>query len=323
MRRALIVSNRPEVITTVSETLRYMGWRGDVQVVCSEEEMERSLDGSPADLLIADWRAFGGEEGASALHVSSPTDDGIEGGGRAAGWPTGEVPAVGASRRARERITSLLEHRLRAPLTFVLGYADVLDGQIDGPHRQMAQSILRYATRLREVIEDLTPLLEWVVARSPDAAQPVDLVRVALEVVSSLVIRAVEKGQTFVFVPPPEPVFVTADRWGIGASLALLVGRLVKWTPPGARLCIRVEGDGEEGVITISGEGETPESVEREDVDLGMVRAMVEAMGGYVDVAVTPNDGISLRLAFPAICGVGMMIKGSEEDGGQAHPYRR
>ena len=214
-----------------------------------------------------------------------------------------EKPRIGDGVQwVRDQVASLFGHSLRTPLTFILGYADLLAQQVDGPHRRMAHSILGHAMQMREVLEDLTSLLEWGLNRLPDRPRLVDLHRVAAEVVSSLAMRAAEKEQAFDVALSPSPVYVFSDEWGIGVLLALLTGHLIKRAPRGTRLRLRVEREEGRGVVALEGEGGASREGTHDGIGLDCMRTMAEALGGCLDVRTTAGDTLCFRLTFPLAC---------------------
>gem|GEM_PF-5667456 len=325
------------MITSLNEALQWAGQDCRIYVARTKDEAMDLLNGSQVNLLIADLRptdtsrrAQESRSRASVLHTSPSAGERIPR-GEGNEVATEEIHAAIDGRQARQQVASLIGHHLRVPLTFILGYASVATQQIDRSTSQMIHSIVRHAMQLRKVLDDLTPLLEWCLARLPASSYPVDLRHLVAEVVSSLAVRAAERDQVFDFTSGSRPVLVAVDEWGVGTLLTLLLGHLIRRLPEGARLRLHVDRGESGGVVTIEGSEGIRQNEEFEGVSLDTVQAMAEALGGGLDVGPMKSDGVRFVLTFPlqiqARRPSPVEVRGSVEtrgsrDGGQACPHR-
>ncbi|HLY37390.1 MAG TPA: ATP-binding protein [Candidatus Binatia bacterium] len=206
--------------------------------------------------------------------------------------------------RAKDAFLATVSHELRAPLTPILAWADMLhDGALGGEQTVTAlRAIKRNARAQARLIDDLLDVSrivsgEWRVALRPVAVAPV--VSAALEVVRPV---ADAKGVALVSELPADPVMVRADPERLQQVVWNLVSNGVKFTPRGGRVVVTLAESGQAARITVhdTGEGISPEFVPyvfepfrqadgsstRRHGGLGLglaiVRALVERHGGTV-----------------------------------------
>jgi signal transduction histidine kinase len=134
------------------------------------------------------------------------------------------------------------------------------------------------------------------------------------------------KGVTLSFAPPvasgssrsADDIVVTADRTRLEQVAANLIDNAVKYTPPGGRVEVTVERDGNRALLRVRDTGagipadELPciwDRLFRGDqsraerglgLGLSLVKAIVEAHGGTVEVESEPGRGSTFTVALPA-----------------------
>lgn len=232
--------------------------------------------------------------------LCSSTDGGEQTGeGRC---PPEGTPAVTAGRQVRAQVASLIGHIFRVPLTFILAYSAIAlessdTQQANGVDCRMIRSIHRHAARLREVVDELTPLLEWSLSRLPDQPSSFDLRLVVGEVAFSMGGWAAERGQIIDCTLSSQPVDVVVDEWGAGALLTLVLCYLSKQLSGGERLRIQVDRQDELGMVVIEADGGPLRMEDHEGIDMDALRSLAAAIGGRLDVAT--GDEVRLLIAFP------------------------
>ncbi len=113
-------------------------------------------------------------------------------------------------------------------------------------------------------------------------------------------------------------VVVSGDRTRLEQVAANLIDNAVKYTPPGGRVDVSVGRDGAQAVVRVrdTGPGIPPDEVSRIwdrlfrgdtsrterglGLGLSLVKAVVEAHGGSVDVEATGPTGTTFRVTLPA-----------------------
>jgi two-component system, OmpR family, sensor kinase len=206
-------------------------------------------------------------------------------------------------------------HELRTPLTSILANLELLESELDGERREMAESALRSSRRMRRLVADLLLLARADAGRAVPAS-PVDLSAVARE-------AAAEAGALSsdhpVSLDLPAPVTVN----GVADDLHRLAGNLVEnallHTPPGTPVTVSVQRDGGAAVLEVADRGPgVPESL-RERVferfasgagdgaggrgsglGLAIVKAVADAHGGSVALSAADGGGARFTVRLPA-----------------------
>src|SRR6185503_6389944 len=115
----------------------------------------------------------------------------------------------------------------------------------------------------------------------------------------------------------PEDVVVTADRPRLEQVAANLIDNAVKYTPPGGRVDVDVRRAGDRAILRVRDDGpgipadELPRIFDRLfrgdtsrterglGLGLSLVKAIVEAHGGTVDVVSEPGQGSVFTVSLP------------------------
>lgn len=237
-----------------------------------------------------------------------------------------EERAKDAERLDRER-TELLEtiaHELRTPITAAMGNVDFAARSIDRGH---FETIPTYLGSAKEALQRLSRLSSHLVAAA--SGSPIDLEytpqslgRLVAQAASWADLAAQQKQLTLVHETPD-----VGDQQFVGNADALLtiIGNLlsnaIRYTPAGGRVSIRHGFTADKAWVEVqdTGIGMTPEvvsrifekffratearSLEHEGLGLGLtlVRRLVQARGGEVDVSSAPGKGSTFRVSFPPI----------------------
>lgn len=215
-----------------------------------------------------------------------------------------------ADARQREFFLSI-SHELRTPLTAIQGYAEAIeDGTISGgKHKEAAQVIVSEAKRLTRLVSDVLDLARIDVSRFEVSMEVVD-VSIVLQAVRSSFVRSAEDAGIDLEVKSPGGS-LHGDQDRVIQVLSNLVENALRYTPVGGRIVLSSkQADGWVQIkVTDGGVGFEPEDLGRafdrqylwqkyrgvRDVGTGLglaiSRELVEAMGGSVEAANSPNGG--------------------------------
>jgi two-component system OmpR family sensor kinase len=216
--------------------------------------------------------------------------------------------------RQREFVADA-SHELRTPLTSILANLELLEAELDGEGREIAESALRSSRRMRRLVGDLLLLARADAGREAPAV-PVDLTEVARE-------AATEAGALSsdhpVSLDLPGRVIVQ----GVADDLHRLAGNLVEnallHTPAGTPVTLSVRREGGSAVLEVADRGPgVPEEL-RERVferfasgggdgartrgsglGLAIVRAVADAHGGRVELSRADGGGARFVVTLPA-----------------------
>jgi signal transduction histidine kinase len=336
-RHILIVNGEPEITFLLSGALERSNRNYCISTAHSGAEALEVFKRSPVDLLVTDQWApeSGGLELISWAREYSPQTltvliaadgcGGIEAKARRLGvnhcltkpfdahrfvetvqnalHSSGKGPALANEPQTRELLASLVFHELRTPLTHVMGYAEFLAEQSQGPHREWVQTIQRCTRRMREVLDDVTLMAEWSLRWAAGHTQPTNLHHVLEVVVAQLTALVMEKRQTLWLAPTSEPIWLTTDAWLLGVLFNALISNVIKCTPERGEICVSAGQEGETAVVTVRGDsdGAYDETGVSDGSGIGLTVAckLSEALGGRLQIESGERDGATFRLVFP------------------------
>jgi PAS domain S-box-containing protein len=226
------------------------------------------------------------------------------------------------AQRMRDDLIATVSHELRTPLTSIIGYAELM-ADLDEVHlsreaRKKLAIIERNAARELQLVDDLLTMAFIEGNRLRVLRSPVDLCEIGRRVVSDQALAARERGLQLSLeerVLPP----VLGDFYRLVQVLENLVTNAVKFTSPGGRVVVRVTEADSMGVLEVhdTGVGVTPEERARlferlyrapsavaaqtrgAGLGLSIVRAIVEAHDGWVDLESEVGVGTVVRMAVP------------------------
>ena len=232
--------------------------------------------------------------------------------------------------RAKDRFLAVMSHEMRTPLNAILGYADLLDMELDGEladaQRQQVDRIRFGSRHLLDLINDLLDLARLDARRLDLDVRPVDLGAVVEEVTALLEAQAGAKNIKLVAEPcGPEVPHVLADLQRLRQVLTNLVGNAIKFTEHGG-ITIRCEAKRRDGMVSIivrdTGIGISPEALplvftefyQADDeltrrrggsgLGLAIAQRLAQLMGGHIAVESEIGQGSTFTIFLrPAAAG--------------------
>jgi signal transduction histidine kinase len=209
--------------------------------------------------------------------------------------------------RVKDEFLATLSHELRTPLNAILGWAHMLrSGTVAPAARQRAlDSLERNARAQAQLVEDLLDVSRIISGKLSIRSEPVDLQAVIAGAVETVRPAAIAK-RIDLHLPRAlrDPALVTGDADRLQQVVWNLLSNAVKFTPEGGRIDVELNRAAslEEIVVRDNGDGieaaflpyvferfrQADSSPARKHsglgLGLGIVRHLVEAHGGTVDV---------------------------------------
>jgi signal transduction histidine kinase len=230
--------------------------------------------------------------------------------------------------RDRAAFLAAVSHELRSPLNAILGFADVLMTEVDGPlsatAREEVEQIRGSGQHLADLINDI---LEFSAIESGTLKlqrSKVDLVQIAREVVREALVIVGDKPISLRLEPDagygeePLPVYARADPRRVRQILTNLVGNAIKFTQQGEvvitavrdgyHACVRVRDTGpgispaERAMIFEEYKQAGEERARRRGTGLGLAiaRRLVLMHGGTIRVESELGQGSTFLVTLPA-----------------------
>ena len=217
---------------------------------------------------------------------------------------------------SRAELVSTVAHELRSPLTSVKGFTATLlakwDRFNDDQKRLMLETVNADADRVTRLISELLDISRIDSGRLSVRRQPLDLARVVKRHVEGMVASGYEEDAFHIELEADLPeVWADADK--IDQVLGNLLENAVRHGDGLVTIAVRAIDDGVEVTVMDQGEGIPPElqdrvftrfwrSGRRGGTGLGLyiVRGLVEAHGGSIEIGDAPGGGAQFRFTVPA-----------------------
>jgi signal transduction histidine kinase len=211
-----------------------------------------------------------------------------------------------------------VSHDLRTPLTRLRGTAEMALAAAPDPDRdrEALADCVEETDRVLVMLNTLMDISEAESGAMQLRREPValrEIVHRALDLYHDV---ADAKGVTLA-ISAGDDVVVTADRTRLEQVAANLIDNAVKYTPAGGRVDVDVERAGGEAMLRVrdTGQGIPPDELSRIfdrlfrgdrsraerglGLGLSLVKAIVEAHGGTVQVASEPGQGSTFTVTLP------------------------
>jgi signal transduction histidine kinase len=227
---------------------------------------------------------------------------------------------------AKDRALSTLAHDIRSPLGAIQGYCELLEEEVYGPVNDRQREALgrvrmsgRHLLSLLDNVMDMARITAGVVQVG---AEPVALADVACEAVHMLIPAADAKLQTLQ-LGRMVPATVTADHARVRQILVNLIGNAVKFTPQDGTVAVTTavleRGGRRWGEVRVADSGpgiaraeqaaifqpyyrsEGTASAPGVGLGLAISRALVEQMGGELDLESEPGAGSTFIIRLPLL----------------------
>ena len=222
------------------------------------------------------------------------------------------------NRRYVERYVQTLTHELKSPLAAIRGAAELLDEQMPAEHRRKFLANIRAETARSERL--ITRLLELSAIESRPSLDggELDLRPVIARAVDQAGPLAALAGVTLEFSAADAPFPVRGDEFILRSAATNLLENAIDFSPPGARVEIRLEEESGRAILEIRDHGAgIPEYARgrvferfyslrhpasgRKGTGLGLtlVHEAAELHGGSIALAPADGGGTVARLSLP------------------------
>lgn len=224
----------------------------------------------------------------------------------------------------KNHFVSTVSHDLKAPLTAIRGYTELLRavGPLNEEQALFSERILEVTQEMGHLINNLLDLGK-IEAGLGCEFQAVDLGEVLIGAKYNLALLAQQKGLLVEVEVPAGLPKVRGDPYRLQQVMANLVGNAIKYTPAGGRIWIRAEEKYDEVLVSVSDTGigispadlprifekffraRDPRAGDEEGSGLGLaiVKSIVTEHGGQVWVESTLGKGSAFYFTLPKWAG--------------------
>ena len=225
--------------------------------------------------------------------------------------------------QAKSDFLASMSHELRTPLAAIVGYMDLLEGEMVGPVEPLQKDYLgrvkTAARHLMSIIEEILTFSRVEAGKESVFVEVVNSAEVAREVKSLFEPQAQSKSLALELDLPASAPTLRTDDTKLRQILINLLGNAVKFTDAGSvTLSVHRAADRVLFAVTDTGPGITPEDRERvfdaftqldqshkrrkggTGLGLPVSRKLAHLLGGDLTVAGAPGGGTIFTLALPA-----------------------
>ncbi len=214
---------------------------------------------------------------------------------------------IGESYRKQREFTDNAAHELRTPIAVLRAHVDALnDGDVA---RELGSDI----ALLDRLVGQLLRLAQADDLRIPKCSKA-ELNAIMLETAALMGPAAIDAGKSVAARQAPHPVWVFGDAGYIAIALRNLIENALRATPEGSAVEIAVKPD---GTISVLDRGPGVPADQRSRIferfwrsgepgggaglGLSIVKRIVEAHGGTIEVGDRPSGGACFRLGFKVL----------------------
>jgi heavy metal sensor kinase len=219
------------------------------------------------------------------------------------------------------RFTADASHELRTPLAVLYSHAELALSRPRSveEYRDALKRSLHAATRMRALVDGLLTLARADAGKLDLSRKPVDLGRLAEEVVDQYGPQAERAKVQLSAEVPDRPVLVSGDAPLLSRVAENLVANALRHVPPGGRVTVATAAKGERAILTVSDTGsgiraeDRPRIFERfyradkarsrasggSGLGLAICKSLVEAHGGTIRFTSNPAVETTFVVELP------------------------
>ncbi len=227
--------------------------------------------------------------------------------------------------RAKSDFFATVSHELRAPLTSIEGYVEMLCDEAAGPlnseQRRMLRSVDRNASRLRNLIDDVFTLAKLESGAFAIELEPVNVVDIVASAVAAVDPSVTARKLTLSCTLPSTALTVQGDGSQLDRVFINLLSNAVKFTPEGGRITVTAAASHGRAVVQVADTGigipeadqkklftrffraanATGQSIPGSGLGLAIVRTIIDAHHGDLALESQPGRGTTVTVRLPLV----------------------
>jgi signal transduction histidine kinase len=225
--------------------------------------------------------------------------------------------------RLKTDFIAITSHELRTPIGLILGHATFLREQAGDQFSEQLDTIVRNATRLKEIVENLSDVDNYESGSARVKGDRVSMAKIVEEVVSLFRPEAEQKNINLRVEMNDLPYYLHADQVKITIALSNILKNAIQYTEAGGTVTVRVEEESSYIKVSVTDNGigiparELPRIFERfyqvethltrryggMGLGLSVAKAMIELHGGRI-WAESQGRGSKFTFLLPVNLGV-------------------
>ena len=221
--------------------------------------------------------------------------------------------------RLKTDFIAVTSHELRTPLGLILGHATFLREIVGEEHTEQINTIIRNATRLKDIVENLSDVDNVQNGAARIRSHRVSLAKIAEDTILTFQDDAASKNITLKLETNGDPFYMDVDGVKISIAISNLVKNSIQFTDIGGHITVKVEEDSGYMEVSVTDDGigiparDLPRVFERffqvethltrrhggMGLGLSEAKAMVELHGGRIWVESQEGRGSTFTFLLP------------------------
>lgn len=234
------------------------------------------------------------------------------------------ISRLQAAFERQKQFTSDASHELRTPLAVMRGELEIALRRERSPeeYQRTLGSNLEEISRLSRLVEDLLMLARADAGRVELRCEPVNLSALCQNTTEYISPLAEQREQTLTYQPPPQPITIQADQQRMKQLLLNLLDNAIKYTDHHGTITLSLTTDEQQAILAVADTGrgipaeDLPHVFERffrrsaktsdrsasgSGLGLSIVKWIVDAHGGTIDVQSKVGEGTTFTVRFPLL----------------------
>ena len=221
--------------------------------------------------------------------------------------------------RLKTDFIAVTSHELRTPLGLILGHATFLRELSGEQYSEQLNTIIRNATRLKEIVENLSDVDNVQTGAARVRSHQVSLTKIAEDTILSFQDEAAARNITLKLEGGNSPFYVEVDGVKISIAISNLVKNAIQFTNTDGRITVKIAEDSGYMKVSVADDGigiparDLPRVFERffqvethltrrhggMGLGLSVAKAMVELHGGRIWVDSQEGKGSTFTFLLP------------------------
>jgi len=222
--------------------------------------------------------------------------------------------------RLKTDFIAITSHELRTPLGLILGHATFLREMAGTEYAEQLDMIIRNATKLKEIVENLSDVDNVQTGVARIRSQKVSLGKIVEDVILTFEDEASSRKITLQSEVGESPFYLEADEVKLGIALSNLVKNAIQFTEPGGHVTVKVQEEAGDFKVSVSDDGigiparDLPHIFERffqveshltrryggMGLGLAVAKALIELHGGRIWAESEEGKGSRFTFLLPA-----------------------
>lgn len=235
----------------------------------------------------------------------------------------GRADALEEADKLKTAFVANMSYELRVPLTSIAGFAELLDGgyagELPGVANEYVRAILASVGRLGSLVEDVLDLTQGAAGSLPLSEEVIDIGTLLSEAIAFARKAADAKPLNLLVDMEGDLGTIRGDPRRLRQIADHLLNNAITYTPPQGKVTIRVHGDDELIIWTVSDTGPGMDAAQRAGIfdaypridasndegkqligiGLPLTRQLVEAHGGSIALESETGRGTTVTIHLP------------------------